>query len=550
MATTITEANYWTLTLATTTTPVYNFKFVVDMYIGGAKVIRIKQPRNAGSVAHLDYEKLLKNYLSTTNLTATPPDITNAFVTTEYDSVHLMPLNKTNPTGSTIVDKPMSINDGTLIEVTFKFYEEYSTTATGTISITGSTTATDWVAAKINYANEWIDRRTLLASKFDMRSASILSRFLSKLPYETTKPNDTLGLIPHLTAYDDYRTFSWLNEYSTYFGTVGGFILITYFTETPKYEDGYKAINPAGYTWIYNHSDNGGVVPSSATSEEEYLLFCGVGAGNLKNVNYNDYGGYQLQEGNGIKYYTVNYASLSTATTIEAATDLTKIKQGMYVEIVTAGTTDWTLYGSANNTIGTRFWSDTDGNAITGNGTYKHLFNIPRSEMYLFEIAADENNNSTKNEGFTLAWKNKFGTWDYHYFDGASSKSSSFKRAEKYTRNAGTWNAATLTFGDYERGTNESVEGKNQIKLNTRYLNDDYNDYFEGLAMSNDVMIIDTNIKVGSNLPDANTENLPFSWVQPVNLKDRSINYKTNVKDKLVQYSFTVEYANELKTQF
>jgi len=559
MATTVTEANYWTLTLATTTSPIYNFKFVVDMYLDGAKKLRIKQPRNAAGVAHFDYEKLLKNYITPTYKTANLPDTTSAYVTKDYDSIHLMPQNKTNPVATTIVDKAMSTNSGTLKEVTFKFYEEYSTTTDGIVSVSASS-ASDKVMVKINYAGSWIDQRTLLASKFDMSVNLPLSRFLSKLPYETIKPNNTSGLIPHLTAYDDYRTFSWLNEYNSYYNSKNGFIQIMYFTEPPIFDvpiyttgtpavQQYFASNPVGDVRIQNATDNGGKYPSTASTEDQYLIYCGVGAGNLKYVNFSEFGDYQLQEGNGIKYYTVCYINESGFTGSELS-DLSKICQGMWVQVRTAGTTDFTLYGAPDNNLGTIFYSNADGSTMSGDGTFKIVYNEMVSERYLFEIAADENKNCTKYPGYTLAWKNKFGTWDYHYFDGASSQTESFQRSAKYTRNPGTWNGATLTFDEYERGAVENVEGKKQITLNTQFLDDAYNDYFQGLLMSNDVMIIDQHEPTGSNRADSDTDNDPLTWAVPVNLKDNSISYKSNVKDKLVQYSFTVEYAHALKTRF
>ena len=45
MATTVTNPNYWTLTLTSNTTPIFNFKYVVDITIGGVLVARVKQPK-------------------------------------------------------------------------------------------------------------------------------------------------------------------------------------------------------------------------------------------------------------------------------------------------------------------------------------------------------------------------------------------------------------------------------------------------------------------------------------------------------------------------
>ena len=56
--------------------------------------------------------------------------------------------------------------------------------------------------------------------------------------------------------------------------------------------------------------------------------------------------------------------------------------------------------------------------------------------------------------------------------------------------------------------------------------------------MSNEVMLLSP-IKKG----DDDVKQVPI----PVNIVDTSITYKTNLKDKLVQYSFTFEYAHKLK---
>jgi hypothetical protein len=56
--------------------------------------------------------------------------------------------------------------------------------------------------------------------------------------------------------------------------------------------------------------------------------------------------------------------------------------------------------------------------------------------------------------------------------------------------------------------------------------------------MSDEVMLINP-VKEG----DDATKSVPI----PVNIKNTSLDYKTNLKDKLVQYSFTIEMAHDLK---
>ena len=81
----------------------------------------------------------------------------------------------------------------------------------------------------------------------------------------------------------------------------------------------------------------------------------------------------------------------------------------------------------------------------------------------------------------------------------------------------------------YERGKVDKVEGIKQTTVNTRYISDEWNVYLKGLLMSNEVQIIEG----GKSYP--------------INIKNGSFDVKTNLKDKLVQYSFTYEYAHDLK---
>lgn len=116
MAIAHTKTNYWTLTLTTSTSPVYNYKFVVDIYVDSVKVVRLKQPRNEAGAAHINYERIVKDYVNMTNKHSNT--ITGAV---DYDSIHLIPQNTTNPTGSTYHDYPISDNDGSLKLITFDF---------------------------------------------------------------------------------------------------------------------------------------------------------------------------------------------------------------------------------------------------------------------------------------------------------------------------------------------------------------------------------------------------------------------------------------------
>jgi hypothetical protein len=123
-------------------------------------------------------------------------------------------------------------------------------------------------------------------------------------------------------------------------------------------------------------------------------------------------------------------------------------------------------------------------------------------------------------------------------FDGEHTDVRNYKRETDYSRLAGGWSDATFTIDSFERGKVQKVNGTKQTTINTRYITDEYNDYFNGLLMSNEVLLLSP-VKKG----DDDIKQVPI----PINIQDTSLTFKTNLKDKLVQYSFTFEYAHDLK---
>ena len=689
MATTVTRSNYWMLKLTSDSSPVFNFKFVVEIWVDGAKLLTLKQPKNNNDSAHINFEKIVKNYIKVTN----KHDNTIGQVGTnniDYDSIHLMPINRTDRgwgTGESIADYPISKNTDTLKTFTFKFYEEYSDTANGTVSVSSSTTADDKVYPLINYANEWDDKMEFDADKFSLNgdnaqltqdpyfqsathdwadydspggaisydeandemtlqrpaahsygriklASSIASTdryvkagakyvfrykvlsstgvtqfrifngaesiempftdgyhyfewtgkrpyvthlrmdggvgssitfdqlflfqktqessFLTDLPTSTQNINETSGLIPHLTSLNDYRTLSFINTDDGDFDTKNGVIEYKFFTEPPVFEAAIGAIgtryyiptNYVGKITVPNIPTRGGKEPDSASlTDEERLLFVGVGGGNVKSLMYSAYGRFRFDEfsssQNNIKYYTVNYAQnpADNNRVYIGSESVTNVVAGDYCYVNVVGDTDWSGTGAPSGVSqGTKFYSLT--NNITGTGKVERWHGTPMSKYYLFEISRDTTCNSTRFDEYSLAWKNKYGTWDYYMFDGEHSDVRNYKREDQSQKVAGSWGASDFAIESYERGKVQKVGGTKQTTINTRFITDDYNDYFNGLLMSNEVLLLPKIKSDYSNVYDA---------AIPINIKDTSLAYKTNLKDKLVQYSFTFEYAHDLK---
>ena len=521
MATTATRSNYWIVTTTSNTSPVFNFRYIVEVVIGGVVKATLKQPKNNAGAAHFNIERIVKNYTEVTNKHANT--ITGAV---DYNSIHLMPRNIPNPSAGVTEDYAISKNAGTCRLVTLRFYEEFASTDGGTISRVDQDI--DVTYAFINYANEWEDQMNFDADKYSPYAPSPIEKYLSKIPYESTQPNDTNGRIPHLTGVGDYRTLSFLNEFNTYFTTSNIAFEYKFYSEVPNAD----LSNYTGQIYLPNLASNGGEQAGTATgNENEMLLFFAAGYENVAKLKYIDYGGYQMQTSD--KYYTINIGASTRSSLVNTTRAASSAKIGDKVYIVSAGDTNWVAMGAANNNVGTSFIVSAVG---SGTGTFYLMISTSTFEFVkplLFEISQ-----CSKYPSQSIAWKNKFGTWDYHYFNNNSDESISMTRSIEYERNAGSWNAVTFSIDSFERGKVQSVNGTKQITVNTGYLDEAYNDYFKGMMQSNDIQLI-APVEVG----DDGVLQEPV----PLILIDSQFQYKTTVKDKLIQYSFTFQYAHNLK---
>ena len=105
MGTIATRPKYWITTTTSTTTPVFNFRFVVEIVIGGVVRATLKQPKNNAGSAHFDFERVVKNNITMTNKHSNT--VTGAI---DYNSLHLMPRNIPNPTAGVQDDFAFSGN--------------------------------------------------------------------------------------------------------------------------------------------------------------------------------------------------------------------------------------------------------------------------------------------------------------------------------------------------------------------------------------------------------------------------------------------------------
>ena len=139
-----------------------------------------------------------------------------------------------------------------------------------------------------------------------------------------------------------------------------------------------------------------------------------------------------------------------------------------------------------------------------------------------------------------IKWKNRFGQWDYFNFNLVSRETFNTERS-KYQPQIGTWASRTLTYNDYDSAIqNYITDSTLKLSVNTDYVNEDYNEIFKQLMVSDEIYWV---YEEGSELN--NTEK-----VKPLAIDTSSFNLKTNVVDKLIQYQFTFTQGQGYKLIF
>lgn len=128
---------------------------------------------------------------------------------------------------------------------------------------------------------------------------------------------------------------------------------------------------------------------------------------------------------------------------------------------------------------------------------------------------------------YKVVFVNKFGALQDIYFSRKSIKSINTK-GETYKSNL--VNFDTLSYDTSRHQVSQYNKlGKESISLNTGFLSEEYNEVIKQLMLSEKVWLIASN----------------DDEVYPVIPKTQNVTYKTNVNDKLVQYTIDFDFAND-----
>jgi hypothetical protein len=131
-----------------------------------------------------------------------------------------------------------------------------------------------------------------------------------------------------------------------------------------------------------------------------------------------------------------------------------------------------------------------------------------------------------------IQWKNRYGQFDFLNFNLVSRES--FRTDIKtFQRQIGSWSSPTLSYNNYDSANqNYATDSKQFVSVNSDWLTEDYNEILKQLMVSDEIYWI---------------YNEAQNDIRPITIQTNSITFKTNVVDKLIQYSFDFEFGQSYK---
>ena len=144
-----------------------------------------------------------------------------------------------------------------------------------------------------------------------------------------------------------------------------------------------------------------------------------------------------------------------------------------------------------------------------------------------YEIVCDQ-----KYPNVRIKWKNRFGQFDYLNFNMINRESLSTTR-RTYQPTLGTGEGSSFSYQSYHSSILDYiVDTKQTLQVNTNWVNEDYNDIFKQLMVSDEIYWI---------------YNEATNAVRPLSIASSDIQFKTGAVDKLIQYQFEFNLGQSYK---
>jgi hypothetical protein len=125
-------------------------------------------------------------------------------------------------------------------------------------------------------------------------------------------------------------------------------------------------------------------------------------------------------------------------------------------------------------------------------------------------------------------WKNRYGQFDKYNFNGVSKEQFNTEN-RVYQPQLGNWNSRTFGYNSYDTSIQRYIIDSNEnLLVNSDWLDESYNDIFKQLLVSEEIYW-QYDEKTGSQT------------IKPLTIKTSTLDFKTHVVDKLIQY--TIEFS-------
>jgi hypothetical protein len=131
-----------------------------------------------------------------------------------------------------------------------------------------------------------------------------------------------------------------------------------------------------------------------------------------------------------------------------------------------------------------------------------------------------------------IKWKNRYGQFDWFNFNMINTQNFAVNRS-LYQPQIGTWEGSSLSYNKYDSNNlNYMVDTKENIQVNTNWVDEDYNEIFKQLLVSDEIYWV---------YDEAN------NYVRPLTIATSNLTFKTGVVEKVIQYSFEFAYGQTYK---
>ena len=160
---------------------------------------------------------------------------------------------------------------------------------------------------------------------------------------------------------------------------------------------------------------------------------------------------------------------------------------------------------------------------VTTNAT---VYNKVGQCLYFEEICQQ------KYPNVRIKWKNRYGQFDYHNFYLVNRQGFTTTN-RSYQPQLGSWEGSTLGYNNYDSSKlNYIVDSEQSLSVNSGYLDEEYNDIFKQLLVSEEIYWCYGDDESG---------------IRPITIATQNVVFKTGVVDKLIQYQFDFAWGQGYK---